>query len=403
MQWASSLPSHASIMTSMYPYYHGAFPNGKNLNPELLTLVKILREYGYKSAAFVTNSLVGEQYNFNLGYDTFVDQAHFEYANTTLGMWVRQLNLIRILDHLRHDDLITELTLAWLDRNTDAPFFLWTQWLDPHAPYRPAKRFLRRFEKSYHGIADGSLRQIRQINQKKLKLDEKDIRHYEALYDGEVAASDYQIQRVLDRLETLGVLDNSLVIITGDHGENLYEHGMEYGHYGVYDSSLRIPLLFFMPKKLPQGLRIQKVVQSIDIAPTILDLLNIPIPKQFQGRSLLPLVRGEAPDWPSVAHSVMFRNDRNFLALRDGDWKLLLTVTKKGKKYELYHIPSDPKELHNLIDSKPDVAKRMKAEMEKWINHDFARPQLVYQPGHFFKEDFDQKTIERLRSLGYIK
>ncbi|MFQ5706560.1 MAG: sulfatase-like hydrolase/transferase [bacterium] len=403
VQWASSLPSHASMMTSMYPYDHGAFPNGKSLNPKLQTLAKVLKAHGYTNGAFVTNSLVGSHYNFNRGFDTFVDQASFDYTNSTLAMWVHSLNLVRLVDRATFNDIFTSLALSWIEKHQSGPFFLWVQWLYPHAPYKPPHDYLAKFETGYSGKANGSMKQIDLIVNHKLKLSEADKDHYTALYDGEVAFADYQIKRIVDRLKALDLLDNSILVITGDHGENLYEHGMEYGHYGVYDSSLRIPLIFSMPGELPVNMRIPEVVQSIDIAPTILNLLEVPIPKQFQGKSLVPLTNGADSLWQSVAYSVMFRKERNFLALRKNDWKIILDVRKDRKVYELYNIPADPYELNNLIESDPAIAASLKQDLNNWIESDFKKPELVYIPGNFFKQDFDKKTMERLRSLGYIK
>lgn len=404
VQWASSLPSHASIMTSTYPHIHGAFPNGKNLNPKLPTLAKILKEQGYTSGAFVSNSLVGNQYNFQIGFDTFIDLADFDFRNTTITAWIHSLNLVRVFDRLTNEDLFTTLALSWLEKHQSEPVFLWMQWLYPHAPYRPPSGYLARFENEpYRGIADGTLAQIELINKKKLKLSPGDEAHYTALYDAEVAFSDYQISRIIDKLRELNVLENSLVIVTADHGENLNEHGMEYGHYGVYDSSVRIPLVMTMPKTLPAGKRVPHVIQSLDIAPTILDVLEIPRPQEFQGKSVRPLISEENPQWESVAYSVMFRDKVNFLSLRSDEWKMILKVRDGENHFELYHVPSDHQELIDRLASEPAIADSLKQALSTWIETNFQPTDLVYVPGTYFKEDFDKATIDRLRALGYIK
>jgi arylsulfatase A-like enzyme len=403
VQWASSLPSHASIMTSTYPHVHGAFPNGKHLNPELPTLAKILKAQGYTNGAFVSNSLVGNQYNFHLGFDTFIDQAAFDYRNTTLAAWIHSLNAVRAIDHLTHNDLFTTLAVSWIGVHQSEPLFLWMQWLYPHAPYRPPAKFLEPVAKPYSGIANGTMAQIELINKKKLTLSPEDEERYSALYDGEVLCSDYQIGRIVDKLRSLNLLDNTLLIISADHGENLNEHGMEYGHYGVYDSSVRIPLIFAKPHELPAGKRVSQVVQSLEVAPTILDLLEIPRPPQFQGRSLRPLIFEDNLEWESVAHSVMFRDNVNFLALRSGEWKINLKVRDGQNTYELYHITTDPNELNNRFETETMIADSLQNVLSQWIESNFQPADLVYAPGTYFKEDFDKATIERLRALGYIK
>ncbi len=401
VSWASSLPSHSSIMTSMQPYHHGAFPNGKSLNAKLLTLPKILHEYGYKNAGFVSNTLVGNQYNFELGYDTFTDLTKFDYHDTSWQMWVRTLDTIRLFDKITDRDLFTDLALSWIEKHRHRPFFLWGQWLQPHAPYEPPARHLAKFEESYSGIADGSLKQIFDIRQGNVTLSDSDQQHYSALYDGEVAWSDEQIGAVYDKLTELELLENSIVIITSDHGENMLEHGLEYGHAGVNESSVRIPLLV----RLPGGKRMQlaHVVQSIDIAPTVLDLLDIPMPDQFHGRSVVPLVEGQKVEWPNEAFSVGFWKKRNFFGLRNGDWKLILDVRQQNQTWALYHLPTDPHERKNRYETEPGTATKMKHAMEIWLANEFENLDLVYKPGGFFEEDFDEKTIQRLRTLGYIK
>jgi arylsulfatase A-like enzyme len=307
------------------------------------------------------------------------------------------------MNGLSNNDIFTELAMHWIDHNKNEPFFLWLQWLRPHAPYEPPKAFLNRFETSYTGIADGSLSQIKRISNKELQLSEEDQKHYEALYDGEVAASDHEIGRIIEQLESLDLLKNSLLIITSDHGENLYEHDMEYGHYGVYDSSIRIPLIFTMPGVLPKNGRISHVVQSIDIAPTILSVLGIKAPDQFQGRNLGPLIQGESSDWNSIAYSMMFRDNRNFFALRKDDWKIILDSRAHGKEFELYHIPTDPDEENNLFKTEHRIADSLKQNLTEWIEQEFGNVELAYTPGKILKKEFDEQTIERLRSLGYIK
>jgi len=255
VQWASSLPSHSSILTSLYPHVHGAFPNGKSLNPEIITLSKILNAHGYKNGAFVSNVLVGNQYNFDLNYDTFTDLTDFDYRDTNMAIWLHSLNLVRLVDWARDTDLFTELAVKWIEHHKDQPFYLWAQWLYPHAPYEPPEAFLRKFETSYSGIADGTLAQINKINDEELKFDEAGQEHYRALYDAEVAKSDYEVGRVIDKLRALNLLDNTLLVVTSDHGENLYEHRMEYGHYGVYDSSIRIPLIYYFCADDPGSVR----------------------------------------------------------------------------------------------------------------------------------------------------
>jgi arylsulfatase A-like enzyme len=385
--WASSLPSHASIMTSLPPHLHGAFPNGNKLNPELLTLAKVLKAYGYTNGAFVTNTLVGNQYNFQLGFDRFFDLTQIEYENSTFDAWLHSLNIIRVIDEIRQIDIFTELATAWIERNKDKPVFLWVQWLYPHYPYDPPPEFLKKVEPA-NGVTD--------------VVDKPQDRS--VLYDGEVAYTDFLVGRIIDKLKELSLLDNSLLVITSDHGENIYDHNVGRGHAGVYDTSIRIPLIFRFPQQLPVNKKVGQVVQSIDITPTILDILEIPKPKQFQGKSLKPLMFDDASNWQPVAYSAMLQKQRNFFALRSDDWKIILHVFKdRQPEFELYHIPSDPEELTNRVQTDVAVADSLKQKLTSWIETNFKPVEIAYTPGLQLKQEFDKATEERLRSLGYIK
>jgi arylsulfatase A-like enzyme len=400
--WASSLPSHTSIFTGLYPSMHGTFPNGNSLDPSMLTLPRILKEYGYTNYAFVTNALVGNDHNFSAGYHTFTDFTKYDYRKSSMTVWLHALNITRVLDKITGNDIFTTLAISHLRSHKKGPFFLWAQWLQPHAPYTPPARFLDKFSEGYSGIADGSLEQIDRINSEELALTEVDKQHYENLYDAEVAFSDYEVGRVIDTIEELGLLENSILIITSDHGENMFEHRLEYGHAGVYESSVRIPLIIVQPGSLKPR-RITEVVESIDLMPTLLDMLGIDIDVKFQGVSLMPLIEGGASDWQNAAYSVMLRRDRNFVGIRLDDWKIVLQARKHRQDYELYNVVDDPHERNDVIAQYPQIADSLKSILQAWVDENFLPPEIVYVPGTEFRQEFDAETMARLRSLGYVK
>jgi arylsulfatase A-like enzyme len=229
----------------------------------------------------------------------------------------------------------------------------------------------------------------------------REIERVTALYDGEIHYTDHHLGRLFKLFERLGLLNNTLVVLTSDHGEEFGEHGSMEGHgWTLYEESLRVPLLMLLPDDRHAGLEVERVVQSIDIAPTILDYLGIEAPSEFQGTSLLPVIQGkELPQRPA------FSNVRRWnvkWAVRTEAYKLIFTantVNAKGvpdtRGFELFDLVKDPLETANIIEDSPEVARELSVTLKQWVSSR-PRPPRVRMP------KLTERQREMLRALGYI-
>lgn len=213
-----------------------------------------------------------------------------------------------------------------------------------------------------------------------------DPNYYISQYDGAISYSDDQIGRLIDGLKELGLYEDTLIILTADHGELLGEHNFYFHHTGCYEENIRVPLMIRCPRLFPKGRVVSRQVNLIDIAATVLDSIGLDRPSYIQGRSLLAFVK------PFRFYRVkyVFSFCGPVFSLRTENWKLIYDPAIPIK-WELYNLKTDPKELHNLVFSKRNKFEFLKQKLDKYKHINFQKPIL----------DEDKKTI--LRSLGYIQ
>ncbi len=339
-----TLPSHASLFTGLLPPTHGVRDNTYfRLGSEALTLAEILKAKGYETAAFVSAFVLDSAFGLDQGFDLYDDEVAGE-ADTP-GIVAE-----------RRGELVTRSFLSWIEkRASDRPFFAWLHFFDPHLPYAPPPP-------------------------------------YPPGYDGEIAYVDAQVGRVLRTLEAEGVDDNTVIVLTSDHGESLGEHGEKSHGFFVYDATLRVPLILKSSASFPAGVRIATPVATVDILPTVLETLEVEVPEEARGRSLLPLVRGEASESPP-AYAECYVSELNF------GWAPLVAIRDEGYKFidaprpELYHLDSDPGETRNLFESEPERSARMGVRLAELVE---GLPKTLSS-----RAQPDPETVARLRSLGY--
>lgn len=347
-----TLPSHASILTGTYPAFHGAHNNGTyRLDDAAVTLAETLRERGYRTGAVIGAFPLASRFGVAQGFDTYDDTLPPERERQ---MGYRQ----------RPADEVSRAGLQWLEAAGGTPFFLWLHYFDPHIPYVPPEPFAARFR--------------------------------DRPYDGEVAFVDEQVGRVLERVRRPDLAASTLVVVMSDHGEGLGDHG-EWTH-GVflYESTLRIPLLMALPGVLPAGRRVAAPVRSIDVLPTVLDLLRVPIIGDVQGESLRPLYEGRAAPQRVVLSETKAPRENyawsDLAAIREGSLKFI-----RAPRPELYDLSADPGETGNLYATRSDDASRLADDLR-------GRLAVVTRraPDGGGPQEPDAETRERLASLGYI-
>jgi len=371
-------PSVVSMLTSLYPAVSGVRNLHQRLSEDVPTIDSVLSGHGYETASFLSGALLR------------ADDLHFA----------------RAFDG--RDESNVKRTVAWLEENRDEKFFLWLHLLAPHDDYDPPREFDRFTRAEYSGAYDGTRDQLMQVAMEKIELSEEDQRHIAGLYDGEILYTDALVERVLGALKGLELLERSIVIVVADHGEDLYQHNHYFQHmYSTYDSSLRVPLFMKFPGA-PVGRRVQEIVQNIDIAPTILDLVGLPVPAGFNGRSLLSLIEGTRQEGFDYALSEL-ETDEGFgkiISIRTARWRYVDNPGNRNPvglrnhsfyeiaREELYDLQSDPNEKTNVVDQHPDVAARLRERVR--------RLHSAHAPGEAGGE-VDAETLDRLRALGYVE
>ena len=248
-----TLPAHASLLTGTFPAWHGVRDNGGfYLDDDQVTLAETLRDKGFRTGGFVSSFVLDHRWGIAQGFERFFDDFDLEKFGDAPGMDVIQ----------RPGSETVDQALSWLSADRERPFFAWVHLYDPHTPYEAPEPFRSRFPATMIGA-----------------------------YDAEIATTDAQLGRLLDALELEGRLDDTLVVVTGDHGEMLGEHGEQTHGFFIYDAATHIPVIVSGPgvpaREVPDQIRI------VDLMPTALELLKIATPEQVQGVSLMPLARGE--------------------------------------------------------------------------------------------------------------
>jgi arylsulfatase A-like enzyme len=374
-QAPSTLPSHASIFTSMLPSHHGALYSTKSaLAPGFLTLAEVLRAQGFAAAGFHGGGQVGGEFGLGQGFDPYERVAGAFRETVAAG-------------------------LEWLDRAAPRPFFLFLHTYEVHHPYTPAPDLLAIFDEGYAGslpdrIEVGEhLGRINGTAEPRLEIDDADLKHIVATYDAEIRSMDAAFGVLLAGLAERGLDGDTLIVLTSDHGEEFGEHGFVGWHsHSLYDELLRVPLVIRPPGGEPGGRRVPDLVRGLDVAPTILAVLGVPRPASFDGE---PVLAGTP--MPLVAVSQMDRPyDPPISALRTPDWKLREDrLFWRVYRDRLFDLRSDPGERRDAFSGNRATARALAAQLR-------AIEGRRRRPGG---EDagLSPETIRQLRSLGYAE
>lgn len=392
-----TVPTHASLFTGLFPSSHGAYSLYSAMDPAIPALAQILTDKGYRTGSFFDNPLLGSRYGLARGFQTAlgVDNAHKV-----------SLALLRIWDRLHgHRSMSRNILLTadkWIEhsRNAEQPFFLFVNLLDAHLPYRPQKPYINEFLHSLPAenvnvelagkfISDG-IASKKNADALFPQLTAADWRWLARFYDSNIRAIDDQIGLFLKRLKSKGLLANTLVIITADHGELLGENGLG-GHYqlSMHQAALHIPLIFWFPKRLPAG-EIRQPVSQVDIFPAVLKLAGFPaaVPLSAQGVDLFA-----PPPGREILAEFWDENRKHFnRAFYSGDFKL---VALASGRQELYDLKNDPREEKDLALLRPDILRSLALRLDERLR---SMPQQ--KPG---KDARKKKEMEKLlKSLGYL-
>ncbi len=349
----TTLASHATLFTGLYPASHGVRHNGRILPDESNTLAERLGARGYRTGAFVGSLVLHRSFRIDQGFETFDDDwGRGDGAEMGLhGQWERSAHRV------------TDAFLEWLDLGErKTPWFGWVHYYDPHAPYK----------------GDGPAGKAASSD-----------------YGAEVFRADRELGRILRELESTGELDHTIVIVLSDHGEGLGAHDESEHGLLLFETTLAIPWII----RLPNGsgpVLVDWPAETVDFLPTVAELLSLPREKEWQGKSLVPGIRGEPPDpdRPLYAESYYGYYGYGWAPLhsvRSGDWKLV-----EGTRRELFHLGRDPHELHDLVETERAEATRL-GRMLKRVRE--AQPTMEEEKT---EADLSEEQKNTLEALGYV-
>ncbi len=466
-----TLPTHASMFTGMYESEHGLHLGHTWMEERFVTLAELLSDNGYLTVGVTGNPILVPSFaNMAQGFACMLLSESLHVPRAMFD-WPGALPVSGVLDWLGplaenvhgrvfEDTLLGRLLVRWLlpgptewnrgrqdtgaavandlvrewltARDQTVPFFLFLNYFEPHAPYNPPSPFRDRFladalferaRRDYKRTWRGGMRpghtrwRGRSLGLADPPYEPEDVLAMRQLYDGEIAYVDYRIGQLYEMLEEHGLLENTVLIVTADHGEQfLDEHGLIAHEFSIYESLLRVPLMVRFPRFAPR--RVETPVQTIDLFKTVLWLAGIAPPADQPVRgSILPLEENMAyqplivseysvPNFPAfflqenARHVDLRRYSRTFRAVRENGWKYIWC---SDGAHELYHLAEDRGEQHNVIDGRPQRAADLRRKLDAWqatLDPFIAQEVGASDPLNARPR---QDTLEQLRSLGYVQ
>jgi len=361
-----TLPSHMSLFTGLYPSTHGVMNEYSKLNDEHLTVAEILQNAGYETTAFTDGAYLSRQFGYQ-GFDRFDDT-----GNGIESIYNKAVN--------------------WLKKGRSRPFFLFLHTYQVHAPYDPPPAYDIYSDKNYRGIVKVSGNSNDYYKDIKPIMTTEDYHYVIDKYDGDINYTDHFLGKLFNDLKELGIYDNSIIIVTSDHGENFLDHpAYNIDHKELYEEIIKVPLIVKGTSLFPKNQIISDQVETIDIMPTLLELLGIPSAQKVDGQSLVELVERGSYD-KTFAFS---EKNSKYKMIRSNDWKL---IHRSQTNLELYDLRNDPGEQNSLLTKNPDVAKTLYKELDTWIGIQDEKSKL-FTAG---KIKLDGELTQKLKALGYV-
>lgn len=374
-----TVPASMTWFTGVYPSEHrltnkfsvfnppnnSVIANLKKLSPELVTLAEVLKQNGYATGGFTGNAGVNGMFGYSQGFDEyFFEKGKFGSMSVSIPKG-----------------------LEWLRKNKDRKFFMFLHGYDMHGQNIPDEGFDYRFvDKGYDRRFTGSAQEQEALREEGLEkgtvsLRDEDVRFWRAIYDEKIQRTDARFKKFLEEFEKMGLMDRTIFVLTSDHGTEFHEHKRFDHGFSLYDELIHTPLIIKLPKQKTAKV-IKDQVSSIDVMPTILDLLDVRMPEnaknQMRGASLVPGLKGNPVD-----KDVFFETDYRMYTYKRGiqtkeGWKLIYTLESRNR--ELYHLKTDPHETRNLVDQEPRQAYELEQRIFahfKSIGHDLYARQWV--------------------------
>jgi arylsulfatase A-like enzyme len=383
---ATTLPTHLSLFTATHPLEHGVIANAQDdggrlpIAPGLRLFAEVAREAGYQTAGFVSSAPLRTDSGVEAGFETYTQPPDKRLA--------------------RPGHVATEEALAWLEATPQGPYLLWVHLFDAHWPFTPPEHTARLFETDAIALAWLAERQVPELSER-IGIGPENSRKVLNLYDAELRFQDEQVGRLLHALASRPDWPHTAVIVVGDHGEGLSQHG-HAAHGGTWDEQLRVPLLLRVPGEEPR--RESELVSVVDILPTLLGLLKVQelelILAQSSGRDRLTR-RSELQVLSQ--DSGRFRADAGYrYALTTPRWKYIRVESEKGPSQELlFDLDADPFELQDLAAKRPKVLAEMRGRLSEDLARRLERGREL-RPDELPEAPPDPGLLQQLQELGYL-
>ena len=373
-----TLPSHGSLFTGLYPRRHGVLDESSGLSDQIPVLAEQLSGAGFDTVAFVNSHYLSDWYGLERGFaeHRYAVELPTPEGPGVVGAWARE----------------------WLASQPREPFFLFLHFYEVHSDYRALPLYREQFERPYDGPLDGSTAQLIAFRLGRFDLGENAARFLRDRYAAGIRQLDDLLGSLFADLESSGLADRTLVVVTSDHGEEFLEHGDVLHGRTQYEEVLRVPLLFAGPG-VPAGVRVSETASLVDVAPSVLALLGQGVPEDLDGRDLAPLWRGTPPaDWADrrffaeADHNGALRD--GVRAVRAGSWKLV--ADRSAASARLFDLADDPGERRDVSDAHAARAADLARELDAFAAQPpVAEPEALGEPS--------REEVERLKALGYLQ
>ena len=382
-----TLPSHVTLLTALPPEVHGVIQGWMQLKPGPVSVAEVLWQRGYETVGFVSGLFLRADYGFVRGFDHYDDYTAVASSHELSHRAITSPDLFSLVQGWLQD---------WDSSGRQRPFFLFLHMWDVHYDYNPPPPYDRLFDPDYTGTISGeNFERGVHIHP---QMDPRDIEHLVALYDGEIRYTDHYLGKILDLFREADILDDTIVVVTSDHGDEFFEHGNKGHRKALYDETILVPLVIRYPSLIALGTTVDRQVRLMDIAPTLLGLAGVELLPGFGGsesyaKDLGPLLR-ESPSAPIAPLTAYSDLHAEWASIRTEDSKLIMSLTGPGV-YELYDLANDPGERTSLT-THPDLAEMLESELTAW--------RVARRLGPSYSRDFElsEEQIRQLRALGYI-
>ncbi len=383
-----TLPSHCSLMTGQYVGSHGVYTGHRRLSKDKITLAEVLAAAGYSTVGFYSTTFVSPGYGLSQGFREYERHGR-DFDQEARRIWEEKFGVQEAPRCVSTAPGMTARVRRWLEEQWNGePFLMFVHIFDPHWAYKPQPVY-----ESYFGGWDRSgIQEWTEPPPEDVPgdLSERLKRDLLDFYDSEIRSVDRNLQHLLAAFEEAGILDRTLVVLVADHGEEFLEHGNVEHSKTLYDESLRIPMILRFPGVFEGGRIVTEPVSLVDVFPTVQRLLALEEGGAVQGVALQDLLAGRAE-----RRGVVAELRRRYVCFRESDWKLILDL-KHGEN-ELYSLREDPRELENLVSSRPEILRKLEQELADAQRGQYAGSDSGGVP------ELDAERQNELRALGYVE